>query len=302
MTGQRGARVHPQHHALPSSVSEILVRKLRQGRARPVRNQKCGVEPHDMTSLSQPPVQFVVLRARQRRIVSARLVPRLPPKHSQEGGLNRSLGAAQSVSGSSDPQRRRHRHGSDALEERGADRVLAASHVARAGPLQGLHGAPKVSGRQLRAGVATHDHIARGNFACRVDAGGKEPLRVGDDPHRRVPLFNYLGSGGRFRAVGYDHLHGTRVVLGQHGVEGFRNCGFLVASRDDDGDRGKGRFHAGKGNRQAARKSRRPRCAAGPSPAGGRRGSRGARRSKTNVVEPISQNMRLSYQFRDVRS
>ncbi len=274
MTGQCGARVHPQNHALPSSVSEILVRKLPQGCARLVQNKECGVEPHGLASLSQPPVQFVILRARQRLVVSVHRLPRLPPKRSQDDTLHRPLGAAQPVSGSSDPQRRRRRHGDDTLEERGADRLLAASHVARAGPLQGLHGAAKVSGRQLRAGVATHDHVARSNLARRVDAEGKEPLRVGDDPHRRVPLFNYLGSGGRFRAVGYDHLQGTRVVLGQHGIEGFSDRGFLVASRDDDGDRGRGRFHADKDNRQAVRKARRPRLAASPSPPGARRGSR----------------------------
>ena len=248
MTGQRGSRVHPQHHALPSSVPIILSRKLSQCRPRPIRGHKFGIEPDGLALLSQPPVQFVVLRARQRRVVSARRVPRPPPKHSQDEGFHRSLGAAQPVSSSSGPQRRGHGHGRGALEERGAYRSLAASHDARVGPLQDLDGAAQVSGRQGRAGVAAHDHVARSNFARRVDAGGKKSLRVGQDPYRWKPFRNYLGHGGRVRAVGHDHLHGSRVVLREHGVESVSDRGFLVASRNDDGDRRMDRFHASKDN------------------------------------------------------
>ena len=226
------ARMPAQHHALPASVVEVLARERRHRAARPVANRQGRVEPDRAARRAQPPVEFVVLVARERRIETARGLERLAPKRPERHRVHRPRCTAGPVARAAGAEAARHRERHRALEQGVADGLQAPAHVGRTRAAERRHGAAHVVRRQHAARVAAHRHRVAGRGQRPVDPGGGNPPRVGDHAHLRQHGAGRLGGGGSVGAVGDDHLHRPVVVLRRERAERLRQRRRLVARGD----------------------------------------------------------------------
>ena len=93
------------------------------------------------------------------------------------------------------------------------------------------------------ASIGRNRNLAGRGPARLVDSEPGGPFRVGDQSHRRVQPPNHLGRSRGVGSVGDEHLQGTRVLLGQHRVEGRLG----VADWNDNRYRRKGSCGGGGG-------------------------------------------------------
>ena len=106
------AGMAPEHDPLPAAVVEVLPRQRPQAPARPVVHDQRRVEPHRPAARAQPPVELVVLVAKEALVEAPRGVQRLAPVYAREHRIDRTLGAADAVAGAARAERRarRQRH------------------------------------------------------------------------------------------------------------------------------------------------------------------------------------------------
>ena len=176
------SRMARQHHPLPPAVGEVLARECAEARPRTVGRAQRRVEPHRLAAGAEPPVELVVLVARERLVESARRLQRGAAERAQPHRVGRALRPAEAVARVARAERRRHRVRDGAAERRRACGALRPADHGRAGALERRHGEAHIVRRQQRARVAAHHDRVRGGRHRAVEPGRGRARGVGEEP------------------------------------------------------------------------------------------------------------------------